>query len=406
MKKSILSYLVVAIAIHAFAFDISFGISGYDPILQQTLGTSSPWFDIVGYFASNQEIPTEDGSITGMPCLIARGSGEWSDMAFTFCPRRLNEDTDGLYVGTYSEKAWNHIATLSGAWTCNVISYLDPQDFYTIGTSGYSGSNFVFTISGDPYSVVYNQTSSTQTINGVTIPLGESRRLYLPLRLAYWPAWGEGNNKYYLTDLDGNAIKYNMQNYIGSNWRGCGVGWSGDFVIREYGIDYDTNTVELTEHLLFADVNSTNEYKLMYGETGKLVREGFQVVSTNIQLMTWWDFTQSEWGNPKAKINGEIVCNGHATTHIIPYTINNNQLVINEMTGKGRFEFIMSQSPESGKSGGSCVMRCWDASYGSNTADYERTPTDHKAEVSAGLDEAKFIFTVDTFNGTWKVEPN
>ena len=405
MKRSALFFAVAVFSFRAVAFEISFGISGCDPTLQQTLGASSPWFAIVGYCAKDQDIPTSTSGTGGMPCLVARGSGEWADMAFALCPRMRNADTDGLYVGKYSASSWNYVTSTSGAWVQTVISVSNPQDCYNFGSSGYSGSNFVFTISGNPYSDVYNLTSSAQTINGVTIPVGESRALYLPLRLAYWPAWGEGNDKYYLTDLEGNTIRYNMSNSIGGNWRGCGVGWSGDFVIREHGIDYDTNTVETTEHLLYADIKNDNEYKLMYGEDGKLVREGLQIVATNIQLMTWWDFTQSEWGSPQAKINGEVVCNGHITTHIIPYTINNNRLVINEMTGKGRFEFVMSQSPESGKSGGSCVMRCWDASYGNSTADYGATPADHKAEVSAGTGAAHFVFTVDMYSGTWKVAP-
>ncbi len=145
----------------------------------------------------------------------------------------------------------------------------------------------------------------------------------------------------------------------------------------------------------------------MYGEDGEPVRKGLQIVSTNIALMTWWDFAESEWGSPQAKINGVVVCPGHSTSHIIAYTVNNNRLVVNEMTGKGYFEFEMSQTPGpgNGASGGACTMRCWDASYGSKTSDYARTPAGHKAEIPAGLGVARFGFTVNIYKGTWKVEP-
>ena len=392
------------------AFDISFGISGYDPALQQTLGAASPWFDIVGTCTRNQDIATATHISAGStPCLVARGAGDWADMALTFCPRRIGADSDGIYVGTYSESSWNYIGTANGSWLQTVVSSSAPQDCYYLGTSGHGGSHMVFTISGDPYSEVWNLTSSAQTMNGVTIPAGEARKLYLPLRLAYWPAQSEDNDKYYLTDMEGSIIRHDIVN-VNGNWRGCCVGWSGDFVIREHGYQDDANTnqleiLEITEHLLYADIKGENEYKIMYGEDGELVREGMQIVSTNIELMTWWDFTGSEWGVPQAKINGVVVCPSHDTSHIISYTVNNNRLVVNEMTGKGYFEFEMSQTPGNGASGGACTMRCWDASYGSSTSDYARTPAGHKAEIPAGLGVARFIFTVDIYKGTWKVEP-
>lgn len=262
----------------------------------------------------------------------------------------------------------------------------------------------VFTISGDPYSEVWNLTSSAQTMNGVTIPAGEARKLYLPMLLADWPAEGE-EEKYYLTDVEGNAISHDIRKF-GLTVQGCSVRWSGDFVIRERGYPDDANTAEVVEHLLHADIKGENEYKIMYGEEGGLVREGLQRISTNISLMTWWDFARNEWGSsPRAKINGDVVCASHITSHIIPYVLNSNLLVINEMTGKGHFEFEMSLTPGDGAPGGACTMRCWDASYGSSTSDYTRTPEGHKAEISAGLGTARFIFTVDIYKGTWKVEP-
>lgn len=402
-----MSCFVVAAAVVsqcAFAFDISFGISGYDSALQQTLGAASPWFDIVGTCAKDQGIGT--GTTFGVPSLVAHGAGDWADMALVFFPQMNGVDYQ-IYVGTYRASAWNDIDTTSGEWELAVASSSSaPPDCYYLGTSGQSGAHMVFTISGDPYSEVWNLTSSAQTMNGVTIPAGEARNLYLPMLLVDWPAEGE-EKKYYLTDVEGNAISHDIRKFV-SVVQGCSVRWSGDFVIRERGYpdDANTNTAEVVEHLLHADIKGENEYKIMYGEEGGLVRESLQRVSTNISLMTWWDFTQNEWGfSPQAKINGEVVCASHDTSHIISYVLNSNLLVINEMTGKGHFEFEMSLTPEAGDPGGACTMRCWDASYGSSTSAYTRTPEGHKAAISAGLGIARFKVTVNIYKGTWKVEP-
>ncbi len=67
MKRSALFLAAAVASFHAVAFEISFGISGCDPTLQQTLGTSSPWFDIVGYCAKDQDIPTATRGVGGMP---------------------------------------------------------------------------------------------------------------------------------------------------------------------------------------------------------------------------------------------------------------------------------------------------------------------------------------------------
>lgn len=402
MNKAMIFGAVFATALNCIAFEISFGVSGYCPSLQQELGASSPWFEIVGTCARNQTLTRMgSGDFYG---LTAMGTGEWEGAACTFAPRRLNTDTDSVYIGKYSGTSWNKITSAVASFVGSIVSTDSPTDNYLLGTSGDGASNIVFTISGDPYSRVYNLTGSAQTINGVEIPSGESAKLYLPMRLAYWPPYGEDASQYYFTDTDGNSIPYSY-NSIPGNWRGYIIGWSGDYVIRKTGTVDPTNIVETTEHILYADIKAENRYKIMYGEDGRLVREGLQVASTNIQLVTWWDFTQSEWGSPQAMINGTVVCDGHSTTHIIPYTLNNNRFVYNEMTGVGMFEFLMSQTPDSEHSGGDCVMRVWDATYGTTQADYSNTPESHRAEVSAGLGVATFVFTMNIYTGEWSVVP-
>ena len=404
MSKAVIFGAVCATALNCLAFEISFGVSGYCPSLQQELGASSPWFEIVGTCERNQTLTQMGNPPFFFYGLTAMGTGEWEGAACTFAARRLNADSDGVYIGKYSGTAWNKITSAVAEFFGAIVSTDSPTDHYLLGTSGGGASNIVFTISGDPYSRVYNLTGAAQTINGVEIPSGESARLYLPTRLAYWPSYSDAS-EYYFTDTDGNPIPY-INNSTGSSARGYIIGWSGDYVIRKKGTEDPTNIVETTEHLLYADIKAENRYKIMYGKDGGLVREGLQVASTNIQLVTWWDFTQSEWGLPQAVINGTVVCNEHSTDHIISYTLNNNRFVYNEMTGVGMFEFYMSQTPQSGYSGGDCVMRVWDATYGSGKADYGRTPADHKAEVSAGLGVARFKVTINIYAGTWKVEPN
>ena len=156
--------------------------------------------------------------------------------------------------------------------------------------------------------------------------------------------------------------------------------------------------------LVYGDMVSTNADKVLYGKAGMPLRSAVVNVTTNFELMTWWDFTQSEWGSPKAKINEEVVCSSHATSHIISHTVNGNNIQVNELTGKGYIYFTMSQEPQSGYAGGSCTMRCWDASMGSDTSAYANTPADHKAESSAGTGVARFKVTVNIYAGTWKVE--
>lgn len=273
-----------------------------------------------------------------------------------------------------------------------------------IGTFGYYYSaipgqdwrwyNAICTMRGNPYSLVANKTGQDRYINGLLIKSGESGRLPFPHTLTmdevpgirFFDIYSE--NELFPED-DGYG-----QTYFDGAYH---LGWMGDFFFTDDTTL--TNRAMSAERLLYSD---TDTNKLLYAQNNKPIYQGTVSISTNVSLMTWWDFTQSEWGDPQAKINGEVVCGSHATSHIISYVVNSGNISASEMSGEAVFMFTMSQTPESGKSGGACVFKCWDA----HVAGYDDAPAAHRASISGGASTvARFRVTLNVMTGVWKVEP-
>lgn len=406
MRFLILAFSALAAA-SAGAFHVQIGFSGKSAIYEKAINngslispsTNSPfrgWTNEVGQTASYlASYPTcgynSIGCVEGFETESASGP-------------------EGVHV------IWNNPdrpdrVTLSEAWATSGQTTITIGETVSVPAFGYVYEpyvdyrlfNGVFTCRGDPYSVVMNDTSVARTVNGVEIPAGDSAALLFPIHLktAEIP-----NVKFYDLESGAELTPHDYASYgQGGKYYNNGyytLGYTGNIRISD-GTSAPTNAP--FETLVFGDMVPANEDKVLYAENEMPLWSAIVNVTTNFQLMTWWDFSHSDWGSsPKAKINDEVVCDGHSTSHIISYTVNGNNIKVNELTGKGYIYFTMSQEPQSGYSGGSCTMRCWDASAGSGTAGYSAATADHKAESSAGTGVARFRVTVNIYAGTWKVE--
>lgn len=261
----------------------------------------------------------------------------------------------------------------------------------------------VFTCRGDPYSVVMNDTAEDLTVNGVEIRAGGSAALKFPVTLKMDEVEGV---KFYdlesgeeITPMDHASYGQSGVYYHNGAYS---LAWTGNIRIASSA----ARDVASTNRIVYADMSGGDGAgNPIYATSGMPIYAGSVCVSTNIRLMTWWDFDQDSWGSgPSAMINGVTVCGSHSTTHIISYTVNADDLYVSELSGEGHVYFTMSQTPASGKSGGSCTMRCWEVSAGGDTSGYANAGEDHRAEVSAGLGVARFKLTVNVLTGVWKVE--
>lgn len=262
-------------------------------------------------------------------------------------------------------------------------------------------TNAVVTMRGNPYSTVVNDTGADRTINGVLIPDGKSARLLFPLYLVmeelpnakfYDLDTGEEITPTHTGDVMETAVYYRNGAYC--------LNWGGDFRIS---CDRPTRNATTNDVPIYADLKSEHAGAILFGRSGSPLYGPYSSV-TNFTLMTWWDFDQGQWGSsPQAYINDVCVCSSHSTGHIIDYEIDPSVFQVS-FSNPGSFTFTMSQTPQSGKSGGSCVMRCWGRYYGADASGYEKAPVAHKAEVSAGTDVATFRVTINA-DYTWKVEP-
>ena len=322
--------------------------------------------------------------------------------------------TNGYYEGfSLSPANLSHVQGMEFAISTRGNNYNGRKNFtcaetVDLGTFGYYNASIpgqdwrmnysLFTCRGNPYSVVVNDTGIDRTINGVLVKEGHGARLPFPLELYMDEINGV---KFYdletWDELTPHADQYTGDIYLNSDH--YYLGWTGDIRI----VDPASNRVISAERLLYGEDASNS---IVYAENDYPIYEGRVLVSTNVQLNTWWDFTQSEWGDPKAYINGVEVCPNHSTSHIIAYTVNAQDIYVSEMSGEGTFYFTMSQTPESGHGGGSCVFKCWDANAGSTTAGYAAATSEHKAAISGGASTlAEFKVTINIYTGKWKVEP-
>lgn len=322
-----------------------------------------------------------------------KGEKGWTQ--YFFGPEMYWRDTDDT------------MNALLEAYAINNGEFTEEQGFYKVRLAetvkvgdvpSYTGASnltgVVVTMRGDPYSLVMNDTAEDRTVNGVLIPAGRTASLKFPIYLKTPEIDGV---KFY--DLDSGA-ELETPDY----WKGAyGLGYAGNIRMSTATL---TPTNAPDEKLVYGDMAAENADRLLYATNDAPIYQSFVNISTNIMVNTWWDFAKTDWGgNPVAKINGSGVCNVHDTTHIIPYTVNADNLRVHGTLGYGVVYFTMSMTPSAGTSGGACVMRCWDASM-PNTADgYADTPADHKAEVSAGTGVAKFKMTIWPATGKWIVEP-
>ena len=325
---------------------------------------------------------------------------EWQTTSNALCLKfNCANDTAAVYYSFSGVLGWG---TSSWFPTTNKVSRVGTFGPSASQTYGYDGKLYdvVVTACGDPWARVTNDCGKRITANGVQLENGESRMMVMPFQFTM----GDDDEYVFYDDDSGESLADLYETYYDR---------SGENVILHNGnvricLKSQPVATNALDALIYADLkggSTTN--KMLFGESGAPVYAHYVSMTTNIQLNTWWDFSSTDWGSsPKAKINDEVVCSGHSTTHIIAYTVNANNLLVNDVSGVGFVYFTMSQEPDSGKSGGNCVMRCWDSKLGSNTSGYANAPADHKAEVSAGTGVATFKLTINIYTGEWKVEPN
>lgn len=335
---------------------------------------------------------------------------------FTIVPRNAHFErgnVQGVEIDEHTGQYDTHVALDRGYLTLSTQNgyygkvTIPMAETTYVGTFGYYYSaipgqdwrwfNAVCTMRGDPYSSISNFTGEDLNINGVLIKAGTSERLPFPHTLAM----DEVPDVHFYDPYTGAAILPETDWADRSYWDGAyHLSWAGDFCITN-GTSM-TNREVSVERLVYSDVDTN---KLLYAQNNAPIYQGVIILSTNVSLMTWWDFNQNEWGDPQAKINGEVVCPSHDTSHLISYHVNVGDVRVSEMSGVGSFTFTMSQTPQSGHSGGYCIMKVWDAQYGNNKEAYAATPQNHKAEISAGTGVATFRVTLDILTRDWKVEP-
>lgn len=149
----------------------------------------------------------------------------------------------------------------------------------------------------------------------------------------------------------------------------------GNWVICEHGdpTQYPSwlyNDIEGDgSNVLYATNLTTGEYA--DNPHPLLFQQAFKYDPTNVMVWTEWQFNQDAYGSPYAKINGETVCWGHSTTHIIDYNVGTTtNWSYNASTRLYTTEFDMSiEIRDSSKSGGSCVYRCWFGATAYDAAD-------------------------------------
>ena len=299
---------------------------------------------------------------------------------------------NGGSISLYTQNGYYGTVTIPLAET----TYVGTFGYYYSAIPGqdWRWFNAVCTVRGNPYSLVANRTGQDRYVNGLLIKSGESGNLPFPHTLTMDEVPGIRFFDIYSEDELFPADNGYGQTY----WKGAyHLAWSGDFFFTD---DTSlTNRAASAERLVYSDADTN---KLLYAQNDKPIYQGTVSISTNVSLMTWWDFNQNEWGDPQAKINGEVVCPSHDTSHLISYRVNVGDVRVSDMSGVGSFTFTMSQTPQSGHSGGSCTFKCWDAQVSA----YADAPAEHRAEISGSTSTvAKFRVNINIMTGVWKVEP-
>ncbi len=405
MKRFALAAFAVSAVCATNAMHIQIGASGWARRAQQ-------WID------ETMEIGATPGTLSSQVC-AARG---WTDYGNYYYYIPLGKSVTTSSAG-WSESCYVRFIPGGGLSLYAATTSPDYTEQYgakrfvaaeavSLGTFGYTSQyhnyawdNAVITIKGDPYSTVLNDTDTDRTVNGVRIPAGEARALPFPIYLVMDEI---ENVKFY--DLE-SGVEITPRDFAGYGESGVYYSLRGGYYCPSWtgNIRFSDGTSKAdrtppAEPLLFGDMATANADRILYARNDMPIYADGKVVSTNIQLQTWWDFDQNAWGgSPLAYINDTCVCSGHSTSHIIAYTVSTAGMKV--YAGTGYVDFTMWQTPQSGYSGGSCTMRCWDAAMGSSTSAYADTPAGHKAEVSAGLGTARFRLKVNVKTGTWSVYP-
>lgn len=354
-------------------------------------------------------------SLTNTICGIGGGShfNEWNSSYGVGLYDRV-EDSGGTSLSCGVIVCWEdpnnsmNVRIYSGSENTSYNTTFIIDDVVHVPTFGWVYAPYidrrhefgVFTIRGDPTSLVVNDTGKDRVVNGVTIKAGQGARLPFP----FWLKMEKIENiKFYDLSTGEEFTGKDFGGYFetGVYYKNGAYApmWTGDFRFTDGTTEEKRAPIE---PLVFGDMKSSNADKLLYANNNALIYADGKLLATNINLVTWWDFNHDLWGgSPVAMINGNVVCSGHSTTHIIGYSVSTEGMKV--YGGKGYVDFTMTQTPQSGYSGGACTMRCWGTDYGSSTSGYSNAPDKHRAEVSAGLGVAKFRLTIDVLTGEWDV---
>lgn len=173
-------------------------------------------------------------------------------------------------------------------------------------------------------------------------------------------------------------------------------GGSGDFAPDLLGFSpNDTGNVNL--YTVPNDILCSKNGRLIYSD------------GCGVKLWTWWDFDQSEEVNSinsvNAYLNDRLVCESHATWHIIDYFIDREKIY----RGKSCVTIYVHMSMEdSGNDdsnwdgGAACTHRLWGGD-GGESGFYE-ADQDHKSEKAGTCGGgATFKVVFDIKAGTYRI---
>lgn len=260
---------------------------------------------------------------------------------FVTKPLQSGEYTDETW--DYNRGGWGDQLTVSEWADFSIMNAVSPTvatgisfNGQSIGSSGYSrlvGSYF-----GDDYASYKQVASGTVTLEMRSLLTGQ----VVPFK----------NNMSYSERIELPCV---------GNWVICEHGDPTQYPSLLYN-DYHGDGLSL----LYASNLTTGEYA--DNPHPLLFQQAFKYNPTNVLVWTEWKFNQDSYGLPYAKINGETVCYGHGTTHIIDYNVGTaTNWYYDASTKLYTTRFTMSiDVVTSGKSGGACEFRCW---FGASTYD-------------------------------------